>query len=168
MKWNDRLYRLQFITRYSNIPRVRDENVAQHSFFVASICLELMNGMDGIDREKVLTMAIVHDWAEADIDDIAHNIKRDYPKVKEALKEAELEAMSVYPDSILIPYIEYEEGQSKESMIVKLADTIQCVQYLEHEISLGNKFMEPLLVESKSYVMILTSKLGLHHNLISL
>jgi 5'-deoxynucleotidase YfbR-like HD superfamily hydrolase len=120
-----------------------------------------MEQLPEVNREKVLTMALVHDWAEAEIDDIAHNIKRDYPKVREALKEAEVGAMRIYPEPIFNAFINYEEGTSTEAMIVKLADSIQCVQYLEHEIALGNKFMEPLLIESNNYVSILSNKLGI-------
>ncbi|MCI4437347.1 MAG: HD domain-containing protein [Ignisphaera sp.] len=151
MRWYDRLYKLQFIVRYSNIPRIRDENVAQHSFFVSSICLELLEEYPMADVGKVLTMAITHDWAEADVDDIAHDVKRDYPKVKQALKEAEMACMAKYPLSIYNSYIEYEMLDTLEAMIVKLADTIQCIQYLETEVKLGNTYMIPLLEESIGY-----------------
>ncbi len=160
MTWYKDLYRLQFITRYSNIPRVRDENVAQHSFFVATIALELMEELEHTwDREKVLTMAITHDWAEAYVDDVAHDVKRDYPAVKKALKAAEKKAMAHYPNSIRDPYRLYEDGTTPEAILVKLADTIQCVQYLESEVNMGNRYMEPLLEESKNYVIDIKSRL---------
>lgn len=161
MNWYKDLYRLQFITRYSNIPRVRDENVAQHSFFVASLCLEIMEGLDKtkFSQAKVLTMAISHDWAEADIDDIAHNVKRDYPAIKKALKVAERKAMAKYPKYIQDVFQEYDETDTIESHIVQLADTLQCVQYLESEVNLGNRYMEPLLEESRNYLPKLEARL---------
>ena len=161
MDWYKNLYRLQFITRYSNIPRVRDENVAQHSFFVASLCLEIMEGLDKskFSQAKVLTMAITHDWAEADIDDIAHNVKRDFPAIKKVLKVAERKVMSKYPNYIQDIFQEYDEANSIEASIVQLADTLQCVQYLESEVKLGNRYMEPMLEESRDYLPRLEAKL---------
>ena len=161
MNWYKDLYRLQFITRYSNIPRVRDENVAQHSFYVASLCLEIMEGLDStkFNKAKVLTMAITHDWAEADIDDIAHNVKRDFPSIKKALKVAERKAMSKYPGYIQDSFQEYDESNTIEAHIVQLADTLQCVQYLESEVKLGNRYMEPMLEESRNYLPRLEANL---------
>jgi len=161
MSWYKQLYRLQFITRYSNVPRVRDENVAQHSFFVASLCLEIMEGLDysKFNKAKVLTMAITHDWAEADIDDIAHDVKRDFPTVKKALKVAERKVMSKYPKNIQDAFQEYDENDTYESAIVQLADTLQCVQYLESEVNLGNRYMEDMLTESRNYLPQLEARI---------
>jgi len=145
---NDILYRLKFIIRYSNMPRVRDESVAEHSFFVSAICIEMLHNYPEADVGKVLMMANIHDWAEADIDDIAHNVKRDYPEVGAALKLAEESAMNKYHKNIVSAYREYEECQTLEARIVKYADIQQCIQYLTTEIKLGNEFMLPLLDES--------------------
>ena len=142
------LYRLKFIIRYSNIPRIRDESVAEHSFFVAAICIKMLEAYPDADVAKVLMMANIHDWAEADIDDIAHDVKRDYPAVKRALKSAESKIMRKYSQDVREAYAEYEECKTLEAKIVKSADIQQCIQYLTTEIGLGNEFMKPLLEES--------------------
>ncbi len=142
------LYKLKFIIRYSNIPRIRDESVAEHSFFVGALCVLSLEEYPEADAGKVLLMANIHDWAEAEIDDIAHNIKRDYPAVRKALKSAELKVMRKYPEFIREAYEEYEEGLTLEARIVKAADIRQCIQYLGTEISLGNTHMASLLEES--------------------
>ena len=144
----DELYRLKFIIRYSNLPRVRDESVAEHSFFVAALAMNMASSYPETDIGKILMMANIHDWAEAHIDDIAHDVKRDYPKVGRALKEAESKVMKRNHPDIQEAYKEYEQGVTVESRIVKYADIQQCVQYLKTEVELGNKFMEPLLHES--------------------
>ncbi len=145
---DDILYNLKFITRYSNIPRIRDESVAEHSFFVAAICISLLPNYPDANVGKVLLMANIHDWAEAEVDDIAHNIKRDYPAVKQALKKAEEKAMRRYHPNIIAAYHEYEECRTLEARIVKYADIKQCIQYLDTEVKLGNEYMLPMLHES--------------------
>ncbi len=142
------LYKLKFIIRYSNIPRIRDESVAEHSFFVGALCIQSLEKYPEADIGKVLLMANIHDWAEAEIDDIAHNIKRDYPAIRKALKSAEIKVMKKYPEYVREAYEEYEEGQTLEARIVKAADIRQCIQYLSTEIALGNSYMAPLLEES--------------------
>ncbi len=144
----DILYNLKFIIRYSNLPRVRDESVAEHSFFVAAMCIEMLPKYPEADVGKVLMMANIHDWAEAEVDDIAHNIKRDYPAVKQALKEAEEKAMRRYHPDVISAYHEYEECRTLEARIVKYADIKQCIQYLDTELKLGNEHILPLLHES--------------------
>ena len=37
------LYSLKHITRYNNIPRIKEESVAEHSYFVALITARLHN-----------------------------------------------------------------------------------------------------------------------------
>ena len=143
------LYRLKFITRYSNVPRVRDESVAEHSFFVASIAMQLMDKFPDADRAKVIGMATIHDWAEAHVDDVAHDVKRDYPKVGRALKDAEAKVMKRYGIWAQELYEEYEKGVSLEARIVKYCDIKQCVQYLQTEVDMGNKYMQPLLDDSQ-------------------
>jgi len=144
----DELYRLKFIIRYSNLPRVRDESVAEHSFFVAAICIDILPEYPEADMGKVLLMANIHDWAEARIDDIAHDVKRDYPNINKAIKAAEVKVMKRYPQYVQDAYTEYEAGVTLEAKIVKLADIKQCIQYLDTEVELGNRFMTPLLHES--------------------
>ena len=151
MIWFQDLYKLQFITRYSNIPRIRDENVAQHSFFVTALCVEIYeeyNKKYRLDLGHLLLMATTHDWAESEIDDVAHNVKAKYPAVREALKEAEEAYMDKYPQYVIDTFKEYEECSTIHSKIVHLADALQCVQYTEVEVKMGNTHMLSVLNES--------------------
>jgi len=162
MIWYTELYKLQGITRYSNIPRNHDENVAQHSFFVSSLCIELYNELKDtmkLDLGNMLLIATVHDWPEAEIDDVAHNVKRKYPKVKEALQEAELEYISKYPTNVINAFVEYLEGKTPDSKVVHLADAMQCVQYTKVEVKTGNEYMIPVLQESERRVRQLRKEL---------
>lgn len=145
----DELYRLKYIIRYSNYMRITNEDVAQHSYFVSCLCIKLYEEYPQADLGHMLLMATIHDWAEVEIDDIAHNVKREYPAVGKALKSAELKVMrKQFPGHIVDSYTEYEKQETLESQIVKLADIMQCIQYLGAEMDLGNKTIGTLYEES--------------------
>ena len=142
------LYKLKYIIRYSNYARVTNEDVAQHSFYVSCIVIELHQRYKETDLGKMLLMSTVHDWPESIIDDVSHAVKRDYPAVAKALKVAERKVVKNYPLEVQDAFNEFEDQKTLESKIVKLADTIQCIQYLENEHTLGNSSLMQLLLES--------------------
>lgn len=138
MKLNvDKLYNLSYIIRYSNVPRIKNESVSEHSFFVSVEILNLYSLYE-FDLGKAISMAITHDFLESEVDDVNHYIKRKYPLIKKAIKDAEEQELSNYPQFIIDLINEYRNGESVESKIVKLADTIQCSTYSKHEMNLGN------------------------------
>jgi len=131
------LYNLSYITRYSNVARIKNENVAEHSFFVAVEILDLYQKYE-FNLEEALKMAITHDFVEEKTDDVNHLIKGKYPKLKAALKEAEMEEMKVYPEFIQDSIREYDEGLTFEAIIVHIADARQCTRYSRNQINRGN------------------------------
>ena len=114
-----KVYNLKFIQRYSITPRITNETVAEHSFFVATYVMELYKDYK-FDLNKAVQMAIIHDFAESFIGDITLSTKTMCPELVNEL------------------YREYEQRTSVESLIVKLADTMQVKQYAGNEIELGN------------------------------
>jgi len=156
------LYNLDYIVRYSNVPRIKDETVAAHSFFVTLEVYKLYESYK-FDIDKAVHMAMCHDLAEAYIDDVNHKIKRDYPKVAKALKAAEQDVYKKFPPFIQ-EYIKlYEDGKSVEAQIVKLADILQCKTYSQHEVSLGNSgYMSTVLQDSKDREKILKKNLKIY------
>jgi len=153
------LYNLAYINRYSNVARIKDENVAEHSFFVAVEVLELYQVFD-FKLDKALSMAIAHDWIEADTDDVNHLIKQKYPELKAALKKAENEEMEKYPDYIIRMFREYDHQLTFESIVVHIADARQCSRYATNEINRGNKeYMQFVLDGSAKRVAQLIDKI---------
>lgn len=142
----DRLYTLSYITRYSGVPRIKDESVAEHSFYVASIVVKLHDAYR-FDLGSATTMAIVHDWTEAWTDDVTVATKRAFPEIASAVKMAELRiANSEFSPIVLSHWSDHNMGNTVESKIVHMADVIQCIQYSRHEIKLGNDgYMEEVL-----------------------
>lgn len=133
-----KVYNLKFIQRYSITPRITNETVAEHSFFVATYVMELYKDYK-FDLNKAVQMAIIHDFAESFIGDITLSTKTMCPDLVEAASNAEKEVMfQNFPSFIYELYREYEQRTSVESLIVKLADTMQVKQYAGNEIELGN------------------------------
>ena len=148
----EELYALSFITRYSNMPRIRNESVAEHCFFVASIAIQ-MRQIIHFDLPKVVVWAVIHDWPEAKVDDVSHKVKRDFPAVKKALKEAEKEIVKTYAEELHVQFERLDDdvkNMSINQLILHLSDAAQCVQYSATELRLGNNYMARIYVESKA------------------
>jgi len=156
-----KLYNLTYITRYSNVARIKNENVAEHSFFVAVEILDLYQRYD-FDLGIALEMAITHDWLETETDDVNHLIKGKYPQLAIELKKAEVEESKKFPEYIRRSMIAYEDQLSFESIICHIADAKQCSRYATNEINRGNKvYMEYVLNGSKARVTELTTRIAL-------
>jgi len=144
----DLVYRLEYLIRYSNVPRIHDESVASHSFFVSVILIDL-NDRYEFDLGKATIMAICHDMPETRTNDLSHETQSLYPKLKEALREAEVEAIKEFPEACQHAITEYTLCESVESKFVHLADAMQCYQYACHELKLGNDgYMQEVVLNS--------------------
>ncbi len=150
---------MKHIIRYSNVQRITNENVAEHSFFVAANVLELSNEYK-FSIGEALKMAIIHDMPEIYIDDVSHKVKTDFPNVKKALKEAEEMVVKEFSQTIQDSFYEFDKQETVESLIVSLADVYQCLQYANHEIALGNSgYMVSVKEESEVRIKELKKEL---------
>ena len=129
-------YSLEHTKRYSMKPVIHAESVAAHSFFVALGVL-LMSKTYRFDVNKAVKIAICHDLAEMEISDVNHMVKKQYPAVAAALKEAEMEIIRNFPEEVQ-PFCTMYHDTTPEALIVHLADAMQCLQYAENEIGMGN------------------------------
>lgn len=108
------------------------ESVASHSFGVAVAAMmladECLNRGIQVDSEKVLRIALLHDWAEARVGDMPRTATIYFGG--EARKEAETAAFNdiVQPLTTSARYRElyddYEQRDSLEAKLVKAADVI--------------------------------------------
>ena len=148
VEFYENLYSLSYITRYSGMAKIKDESVAEHSFYVASLVIEL-DKYYKFDVGKATIIAVTHDWAEAVTGDITIAVKREHPEIARAVKRAtEVESMA-YPKWLYRYHLELSASETVESLIVHMADIIQCAQYSAHEIKLGNTgFMSDVYAES--------------------
>lgn len=141
------IYGLKHIIRYNNIPKITNESVAEHTFFVTAIVLKL-NNYYKFNLEKALVMATIHDFIETYISDIPRNVKNKYKKLNDVLVEVEKDAWNdIYPEYKI--YIdELEENKTIEAKIVNLADTLSVLQYSSTEVKLGNEgYMKQVFID---------------------
>ena len=136
-EYYEKLYRLTYIVRYSNVPRVKNEDVAQHSFLVSAMLFKLWEEYR-FDLGLALRIAVAHDILESETSDVCHIMKKEHPDLYDALKKAEKTAAKKFPHSVKNAIDLYDRNKCVESKIVHLADAMQCKQYAENEIKLGS------------------------------
>lgn len=121
------------------------ESVAAHSYGVAVAAMLLADELIAhgvkIEMERVLRVALMHDWAEARVGDMPRTASRYFGS--EARKRAELAAFcdiiselkeNAVQEKYRALHDDYEERESLEARIVKAADVIDLlVQVLAFE-----------------------------------
>ena len=71
------MYKLKNITRYNHRTRLKDESVAEHSFFTTLITLELCKRFE-LDNESMLACilkSLLHDMPETELNDITYDVR---------------------------------------------------------------------------------------------
>lgn len=143
----DRSYKLKNMKRYNNAMTIKEESVAEHSFYVAlfTLYLGLDKGLSDEDLLKDLIVALCHDLPEIDISDIPHNIKYNN---KELEKLCSQEEAKWYISNMPIDLIS-KTNSFEMSDIVKAADNLSVIQYSENEVKLGNSYFKNILEDAK-------------------
>jgi len=106
------------------------ESVAEHTWGVALLTLTLAQGIDApLDREKALTIALLHDLPERLLSDIPTPALGHLPPgVKQAAEKTILaEMLSTLPDATRLQewWQEFEDGSSPEGRLVRDADRLE-------------------------------------------
>lgn len=159
----EQIYNLSHIQRYSVVPRIKSESVAEHSFFVASLVIKLHEKYD-FDMGKAVVMAVTHDWTESWLDDITVATKRKFPEIAEAVNICERKvAIHEFNLETYSAWIEYKTGVTIEAKIVQYADVLQCIQYSQGEVNKGNiGYMQSVLDTSKERAKRIKNLLSSH------
>jgi 5'-deoxynucleotidase len=108
------------------------ESVAAHSFGVSVTAMlladKLLNAGEPVDANRVLKMAVLHDWAEARVGDMprtaATYFSSDARKNAEQAAFADISQSLPDRDSYRELHREYEQRQTLEARLVKAADVI--------------------------------------------
>ncbi len=98
------------VERWGVVRTLRPQSVAEHSFAVAVIALEILDllpVMEGVDRGIVLEWALAHDAPETFTGDISGRFKNENPAVRDSVLMAE-----------------------KVHAIIKLADRIEAYAFI--------------------------------------
>lgn len=118
------------------------QSVAEHSYRMALVAFalaDLIKDEAQVDRNKMVTMCLLHDLPEARISDLNYVNKR-YVQVDE--QKAIEEIRSAYPVGEEIAQLlkEYEEEKTLEAKLVHDADQLEMILTLKKEVELGNAF----------------------------
>jgi len=136
---------------FCDVPLSEVEDVAQHTFEVAAITLLLMDELERsevkLDRQRALSMAILHDWAEALVADFPYTALK-YLGPEGVKKRMEGRALEDFLRNLpgggryLKLWKEYNEKRTPEAKLVHAADYIsmmvQAIKYKER----GNRSKE--------------------------
>ena len=144
------LDRARSIRRYSRDYVVRDENVLEHTGWVALWSFLLAKDLEevcgvAIDYEKLLTYAIIHDIDEVVTGDVPRMTKYYNPRISKAMKEVAESAVSDIAIEYGIPNLSDQWRSSKnfsqiEGVIVSIADMAAVVYMSWSELgNLGNE-----------------------------
>ncbi|WP_049922735.1 HD domain-containing protein [Halopiger djelfimassiliensis] len=117
------------------------ESVAAHTWGTATLCLLYADRADAaVDRDRAVSMALVHDIAEARTGDVATRAKRDDQRISADEKAArERDALDdlfepFREQELLALWEEYEERETATATFVKDMDLIDnCLQALKYE-----------------------------------
>lgn len=118
------------VRRFHTFPLIGVNNVAEHSFGVAWVCVALAGGPERCSKNLLLA-ALSHDLAEHRIGDVRADAKRRSATLKnelDRLEEEELENHGMI----------FELG-AEESVMLKMADNLDGLMFVVKEISMGNR-----------------------------
>jgi len=116
------------------------EDVAQHTFEVASLSLLLSQGLE-LDQTKVLKMALIHDWPEALVGDISYSALPYLggKEVKGIVEERAFQRLLGEKKEFLEIWREFREDRTSESKLVHFCDYFAILLQALHYYELGNR-----------------------------
>lgn len=153
------VYRLKNVIRYNTRNTLKDESVAEHSFYVALFSMKICDEYHVSDeiKCKCIIKALLHDMPEIELNDITHDVKEKL-NLRSFLKTFEDEYFNSH-------FTQYSELMTQHDdvvdAIVDLADGMSVYQYVLNEVKLGNSSDDiiDILQESKERVQTLTQHL---------
>lgn len=159
--------RLAHITRYSSLPVLHRESVAEHTFFVSIkaflIAIDIRQNSSSLDAAEmdiqvVLEHAIMHDIDESVTGDIIRPFKYSNKELKSMMDAVThdmlFDSLEGMPSkgAIIDAWFPMVRKYRLERSIVKLADLWSCVHYAHGESQLGNKCGNIIMRDVRDWV----------------
>lgn len=130
-----------------------EQSVAEHLHRTAFIGYCLANMAGDVDTGKVVQMCVFHDVSESRISDLNY-VHQKYTERHEEKAHEDLTNSLPFGDSLKALIEEYEERESKESILTKDADNLELLLSLKEQIDIGNErartWVPPLMQRFKS------------------
>lgn len=163
------LRRMRHLRRCNTLPTISDEDVAQHSYFVAMLAMSIgdeyntyatehnvgyhpldnENQMEELKMEVVLRKALCHDMEETFVSDIPWNIKHMDSETHNMFEKAIRWHMDEVFDGTNTLQIQHDMNTTckdgLEGELVKVVDMLELAIYSWEECSQGNKSMRRML-----------------------
>lgn len=99
--------------------------------------------------ELALKTALIHDFAEAAISDVPHNIKTSNMNLMNALAQAEEKVnKDKLSDEAAELVSEFNNGSTPEGIACQLADILSVVLYANDEIKSGNRMFNYIAIKA--------------------
>ncbi|WP_150911951.1 5'-deoxynucleotidase [Marinobacter halotolerans] len=147
--------RLRWIRRWGLMRNAIEENVATHSWEVATLAHALaiirnrhFAGQVNVDR--IAAAALYHDATEVITGDMPTPVKYHSKVMREAFGDiehkAEAELLALLPEDLqadFAPYIRESRWSDEEKELIKAADRLSALLKCQAEIQAGNKEFEP-------------------------
>ena len=147
------ILKMSDLMRYNGRYKIKNENIAEHSFYVAYNVLNICHKYNIPDeiKLKALEYAVIHDIPELYTNDICYITKRDNPKLAAILDEVERNFVENEMPEIRDAFFELQNSKNSiEHTILKLADGLSVLQFASREIALGNQSEEMLGIKNES------------------
>lgn len=152
--------RINNIVRCNNFPKIRNEDVGQHTTHVTLLAMVIADEINAIactsgqvpqvDVLEVMRKAILHDMDEAFTSDIPWNIKHSSKELNKSIQSAINQKMEKRYKECSAEFSNYfrlakdcKEGLT--GLIVDLADMLELALYTAEEVHMGNAYMYSLL-----------------------
>lgn len=147
----DMLQRMSNMIRYNNAVHIHNENVAEHSFYVAMYAMCICDFLHTGDkfRSVVIEKALIHDVHEIEISDIPHNVKHSMEGLSEQCIKFEEWYNATHFTTLQRDLNEFSNTQQAViNIVVELADILSVRQYSQQEVEFGNVKRFGEIVES--------------------
>lgn len=106
------------------------ESVAEHSFTTVFICFTMARLEPDVDREKLLSMALVHDIPEARTNDLNY-VHKKYTRADEAKAVAHMTCGLAFGKDIQCLIEEFNQGETREARLARDADQLSFILELK-------------------------------------
>ena len=115
-----------------------EQSVAEHTNRTMYIAY-VLGKLDGtVDVSKMVLEGLFHDLGEARVSDLNH-MHQKYNERRQGEAVKDVAAGLPFGEEIVRVYNEHEDRKSKESILVKDADTLEWIISLKEQVDIGNE-----------------------------
>jgi len=150
---------MSHVYRYSSIPVIRRENVAEHSWYVAFYSLVVAKDLKSrgfdVDFGKLLERALVHDLDESMTGDFLRGVKYGHPDLKRALDELSEQMIRLMGDELgadLLLAWKKCKADDIEGDIISVVDLARVISYVYEEMKSGNQHVAHIITECCAWI----------------